>query len=57
MTPIKLLDGVARKHGGSVDKYLGDSIMAVFGYPVPLDEAEVVSGHQHRRAPRSRARN
>lgn len=40
---IKLLDSVARKHGGSVDKYLGDSIMAVFGYPVPLDEAEVAA--------------
>lgn len=27
----RLLDGVARKHGGSVDKYLGDKLMAVFG--------------------------
>jgi adenylate cyclase len=36
---LKLLDAIARKHGGSVDKYLGDAIMAVFGYPVPLDNA------------------
>ena len=36
---LKLLDAVARKHGGSVDKYLGDAIMAVFGYPVPVESA------------------
>jgi class 3 adenylate cyclase/tetratricopeptide (TPR) repeat protein/ABC-type cobalamin/Fe3+-siderophores transport system ATPase subunit len=33
---LKLLDGVARKRGGSVDKYLGDCLMAVFGHPVPV---------------------
>ena len=33
---LRLLDAVARKHGGSVDKYQGDKLMAVFGYPVPL---------------------
>lgn len=36
---LKLLDAIARKHGGSVDNYLVDAIMAVFGYPVPLDNA------------------
>jgi len=32
---VKILDGIARRHGGSVDKYLGDCVMVVFGYPVP----------------------
>jgi len=34
---LRLLDGIARKHGGSVDKYLGDKLLAVFGYPVPVE--------------------
>jgi len=34
---LKLLDGVARRHGGVVDKYLGDALMAVFGIPATLD--------------------
>src|SRR5262245_49121305 len=33
---LRLLDAIARKHGGSVDKYQGDKLMAVFGYPAPL---------------------
>src|SRR5690606_19771220 len=28
--------GIARRHGAAVDKYLGDSLMAVYGHPVPL---------------------
>ena len=36
---LKLLDGIARKHGGSVDKYLGDCIMAIFGLPLAIEEA------------------
>ncbi len=32
---LGLLDAVCRRHGGSVDKYLGDALMAVFGHPVP----------------------
>ncbi len=36
---LRLLDGIARKHGGSVDKYQGDKLLAVFGYPVPVEQA------------------
>jgi class 3 adenylate cyclase len=36
---IRLLDGIARKQGGSVDKYLGDCIMAVFGLPLAIEDA------------------
>jgi len=34
---LRLLDAIARKHGGSVDKYQGDKLMALFGHPVPLE--------------------
>ena len=36
---LKLLDGIARKHGGTVDKYLGDCIMATFGVPLAVENA------------------
>jgi class 3 adenylate cyclase/tetratricopeptide (TPR) repeat protein len=36
---LRLLDSIARKHGGSVDKYLGDCIMAVFGLPLAIEDA------------------
>ena len=31
---LRLLDGIARRHGAAVDKYMGDALMAVFGWPV-----------------------
>jgi class 3 adenylate cyclase/tetratricopeptide (TPR) repeat protein len=36
---LRLLDSIARKQGGSVDKYLGDCIMAVFGLPLAIEDA------------------
>ena len=36
---LKFMDEIAHRHGGSVDKYLGDCIMAVFGVPVALEDA------------------
>ncbi len=39
VTPcLRILDEVARKHGGSVDKYSGDKLLGVFGYPLPLED-------------------
>jgi len=37
---LRLLEGVARRHGGAVDKYLGNALMAVFGLPAALEDAE-----------------
>jgi class 3 adenylate cyclase len=36
---LRLLDEAARRHGGAVDKYLGDRLMAVFGFPVASENA------------------
>jgi class 3 adenylate cyclase len=33
---LRVLDEIARRHGGSVDKYLGDKLMVLFGHPLPL---------------------
>ncbi len=36
---LRLLDEVARRHGGHVDKYLGDCVMATFGVPEAIEDA------------------
>ena len=37
---LKVLDDIARRHGGAVDKYLGDAMMVVFGVPFAVAHAE-----------------
>lgn len=32
--------GVIQRHGGIVDKFVGDMVLAVFGHPVPLEQEQ-----------------
>ncbi len=34
---FELVSGIVVKHGGSIDKYIGDSVMAIWGAPEPSD--------------------
>jgi predicted ATPase/class 3 adenylate cyclase len=36
---LRLLDEIARKYGGTVDKYLGDCVFALFGVPQAIEDA------------------
>jgi class 3 adenylate cyclase len=36
---LRMLDEIARKHGGSVEKYLGDCVMALFGVTEAMEDA------------------
>lgn len=36
---VRIVDEIARRHGGAVDKFLSDCLLAMFGYPVPIPDA------------------
>jgi class 3 adenylate cyclase/predicted ATPase len=40
---LKRLDSIARRNGAAVDKRLGDRMLAVFGYPVPVEDPEIAA--------------
>jgi class 3 adenylate cyclase/tetratricopeptide (TPR) repeat protein/ABC-type cobalamin transport system ATPase subunit len=40
---LNLMDGVARHYGGSVDKFMGDALLALFGHPMPSKHPEVAA--------------
>jgi adenylate cyclase len=40
---LTVMTDVVVEHGGVIDKYLGDSLMAEFGVPVPLDDHAVAA--------------
>ncbi len=35
---LSVMSDLVLSHGGTVDKFMGDAVMAVFGAPVPLDD-------------------
>ena len=52
---FRQLGAVVTDHGGTIDKYMGDSLMAVFGVPVAHDddaERAVAGGAGHAEARR-----
>jgi class 3 adenylate cyclase/tetratricopeptide (TPR) repeat protein len=41
----KLVDDVVRRYGGTVDKHIGDAVMALFGAPVAHDDDPLRAAH------------
>ena len=42
---LQVLDEIARKHGGTVEKLIGDCVMALFGFPEAMEDAPRVAGN------------
>ncbi len=40
---LRMLEGIARRHGAVIDKYLSDCLMAVFGFPLVTAEPEAAA--------------
>ncbi|MEO6026632.1 MAG: AAA family ATPase, partial [Candidatus Binatia bacterium] len=40
---LQVLDEIARKHGGNVEKLIGDCVMALFGFPEAMEDAPRVA--------------
>src|SRR5262249_607057 len=40
---LRLVEGIARRHGAVVDKYLSDALLAVFGFPLDAPEPEAAA--------------
>jgi len=38
---LTFMSGIVERHGGYVDKFIGDAVMAVWGAPLPTENAEI----------------
>jgi class 3 adenylate cyclase len=44
------MKAIVERHGGSVEKFIGDGVMAVFGVPVVHEDGRLGAGAAHRTA-------